>query len=111
MSETPREISLNDAAHRLRGENPPILIDCRETDEFEIVHLAGARLIPMSDFRERFEELIPDRDRELIVYCHHGGRSLRVSDFLRAQGFSRACSMMGGIDGWALNIDSSLPRY
>jgi rhodanese-related sulfurtransferase len=45
------------------------------------------------------------------VHCHHGGRSLRVVRWLREQGFSRAQSMAGGIDQWAVDIDPSLPRY
>ena len=47
----------------------------------------------------------------LIVYCHHGVRSLNVVNWLREQGVSGCQSMAGGIDRWSLQIDPSIPRY
>jgi rhodanese-related sulfurtransferase len=46
-----------------------------------------------------------------VVHCHHGGRSLRVTQWLRNQGFAKVSSLSGGIDEWSLKIDSSVPRY
>jgi rhodanese-related sulfurtransferase len=45
------------------------------------------------------------------VHCHHGGRSLRVTQFLRQRGFAQAQNMAGGIDAWSLRIDPTVPRY
>ena len=88
-----------------------ILIDCREPDEFAIAKIEGAKLLPMSELAERIDELAPYRARQVVIHCHHGGRSLRVANWLRAQGFAQAQSMAGGIDQWAVDIDPNLPRY
>jgi rhodanese-related sulfurtransferase len=88
-----------------------VLLDCREPDEVAVAAISAARLVPMSELRERLAELEHDRERRVIVFCHHGGRSLRVAAFLRQHGFSRAQSMAGGIDEWSLTIDPAVPRY
>jgi rhodanese-related sulfurtransferase len=88
-----------------------LLLDCRETDEHAKVHIRQAKLLPMTEIANRLSEIDSHRDGRIVVHCHHGGRSLRVANFLRAQGFSQAQSMAGGIDQWAVEIDPSLPRY
>jgi rhodanese-related sulfurtransferase len=88
-----------------------LLLDCREPNEWAIVKISGATLLPMSELANRVAELAPFRDRQIVVHCHHGGRSLRVANWLRGQGFSQAQSLAGGIDAWAVEIDPSLPRY
>jgi rhodanese-related sulfurtransferase len=65
----------------------------------------------MSEMAERVGELEPYRDWRIVVHCHHGGRSLRVANWLRGQGFANAQSLAGGIDAWAAEIDPTLPRY
>jgi rhodanese-related sulfurtransferase len=55
--------------------------------------------------------LAAHRDRRIVVHCHHGGRSLRVANWLRGQGFEQAQSMAGGIDAWSTEIDPAVPRY
>ena len=59
----------------------------------------------------RVGELESFKSKEVVVHCHHGGRSLKVANWLRQQGFSKAQSMAGGIDEWAAEIDKSLTRY
>jgi rhodanese-related sulfurtransferase len=86
-------------------------IDCREPDEYEVCRIDGATLLPMSELRDRLAELEPHRAGRIVVHCHHGGRSLRVANFLRQQGYSQAQSMAGGIDGWSERIDPAVPRY
>jgi rhodanese-related sulfurtransferase len=93
------------------SEEAPFLLDCREQDEWETARIEGAELIPMSELQERVSELNPHRSRQVVVYCHHGGRSLRVAHWLRQQGFSSAQSMAGGIDQWAQEIDPDIARY
>ena len=88
-----------------------LLLDCREPDEYAMVNIAGAKLLPMGELAARVEELTPYRDRRIVIHCHHGGRSLRVANWLRGQGFEQAQSMAGGIDEWAVEIDPSLARY
>ena len=88
-----------------------VLIDCREPHEADIVKIGGAVLMPMSQLPSRMSEVESLRGKHLVVHCHHGGRSLRVAQWLRSLGFEDAQSMAGGIDAWAIEIDSSLPRY
>jgi rhodanese-related sulfurtransferase len=88
-----------------------LLVDCREPDEWAIVKIEGAKLMPMSDLADRVGELELYRERLIVIHCHHGGRSLRVANWLREQGFENAQSMAGGIDAWATEIDPTLPRY
>ena len=88
-----------------------VFIDCREQNEYDRVKIEGTILIPMGEIPERISELQQHKDSEIIIHCHHGGRSLSVANWLKAQGFQSALSMAGGIDVWAQEIDSSLPRY
>jgi rhodanese-related sulfurtransferase len=107
----PWEIDVHAVATRLRASDDMLLIDCREPDEYNVVHIEGAELMPMSQLAGRAHELDPQRGRPIVVHCHHGGRSLRVVKWLRDHGFPTAQSMAGGIDAWSLEIDPSKPRY
>lgn len=89
-----------------------LLLDCRTPNEWAMAHVEGATLIPMQDIPARVVELEElAEDREVVVMCHHGQRSLQVTAWLRQQGFEEAMSMAGGIDRWSLEIDPSVPRY
>jgi rhodanese-related sulfurtransferase len=88
-----------------------LILDCRREDEFAISHIAGSTLIPMDQLAARSGELMPHREGRIIIHCHHGGRSLRVAQWLRQQGFSQAQSMAGGIDAWSEQIDPQVARY
>lgn len=92
------------------GERP-LLIDCREQDEWDFCHLPGAELVPLSSFSTKAAALGNGAERGIVVYCHHGMRSLRAATFLRESGFPNAFSMAGGIDGWSREIDPEMPRY
>ena len=105
------EIDCSQVKQKLDAEEKITLIDCREPDEYELVRIDGAWLLPMSQLAERVGELNDYRDKELIVYCHHGQRSLHVARWLAGQGIANVKSMTGGIDQWSLEIDQSLPRY
>ena len=108
---TPIEIDCHGVRAKLAADEDLLLLDCREPSEFEFVHLAGATFLPMGQIPSRIDELEPYREKEIVVYCHLGIRSLEVATWLRKQGFSKAKSMAGGIEAWAQKIDRSLPRY
>jgi len=92
------------------GRNPDlVVIDVREPHEHEIAHIDGAVLIPLGELPDRLGEL--DGHREIVTHCHHGARSLKALEILKAAGFSKVRSLRGGIDAWAVNVDPSLPRY
>lgn len=83
-------------------------LDVRRDDERELVHLGGVH-IPLDQLEARYSELPHDK-LPLIVYCHHGVRSLYATQFLKMHGYD-ALSLRGGIDLWSLEIDPSVPRY
>lgn len=87
------------------------LIDCREPAEFQTASIPGASLLPMSQWAESAPELEKLQGKHVVVLCHHGGRSMRVAQWLRANGFPNAQSMAGGIDAWSQEIDPNVPRY
>lgn len=91
-----------------RGE-PIRLIDIREPHEWDICHLAGARLIPPGEFHERVSEL--DSAEDIVLYCKDGGRSAAALRILMDAGFARAANLEGGLDAWAEQVDSGFPRY
>jgi len=107
----PLEIDVH-AVRSLLDENQDfLLLDCREPTEHSLVNIQAATLIPMGEVAQRVDELVEFRDKRIVVHCHHGGRSLMVTQWLREQGFTQAQNMTGGIDSWSLEIDRSLPRY
>ena len=93
------------------ADHQSLLLDCREQDEYDLVHVADSTLLPMSQLASRVDELDPYRGQEILVLCHHGMRSLQVATWLREQGFANARSISGGIDAWACQVDTSLVRY
>ena len=85
------------------------LIDVRRPDEVEIAKLPYTKWIQMHEFPARLGEL--DKNQEIIVYCHSGARSGRVTQSLRKAGFSKAKNLAGGIEAWSDEIDPSLAKY
>jgi rhodanese-related sulfurtransferase len=96
---------------KLPCEQRPRLIDCREQDELAICQIDGNEWTPLGDFMTAGAALTADSERGVVVYCHHGMRSLRGASILRARGIPQAFSMSGGIDAWSRFIDPELPRY
>lgn len=103
------EISVTELQRRRDAGEDVILLDVREADELATVSIPWAKAIPMGEIPARFGEL--PSDTPIVVMCHHGGRSERVTRFLNANGYENAVNLAGGIDDWAVTIDPSLPRY
>ena len=110
MSELPIEITPAEVSALLKKGEALRLIDVREPAEHAICHIEGATLIPMQTVPQHLAELDSQESR-LVVFCHHGVRSLSVVDWLRRQGVANCQSMSGGIDQWSREIDPSVPRY
>ena len=106
----PLEISVTEAK-RLLDQSPcgVVLIDVREPSEVEIANIRGAEFIPMGQIPAQAHSL--PRDEHLLILCHHGGRSLAVTEYLRAQGYTAVSNIAGGIDAWAAQIEPALRRY
>ena len=92
-----------------RGESFTLL-DVREPWEFETARIQGAKLMPMGDIPSRANQELDPEDH-IVVYCHHGVRSMNVTAWLRQQGFEKAQSMAGGIDTWSRRVDPKVPVY
>ena len=90
-------------------EGAMMLLDVREPEELEQAAIAGAHHIPMRQVPERLGEL--PKDKPIVVFCHAGGRSRRVAQFLAANGFEQVFNLDGGIDAWSLTVDGRVGRY
>jgi rhodanese-related sulfurtransferase len=104
------EITPSEVKELLDRGAPLRLIDVREPGEHDICRIEGARLIPMQSIPEHLNEL-DSADSPIVVFCHHGMRSLSVVDWLRRQGVENCRSMAGGIDLWSVQVDATVPRY
>jgi rhodanese-related sulfurtransferase len=109
MAALPLQIDVQSLHASLQAAEAPFLLDVREPWEFEICALPGAVNLPMGEVPGRLDEL--PRDRPIVVICHHGMRSLQVTNFLRARGFDQAQNLAGGVDSWAQQVDFAMPRY
>jgi rhodanese-related sulfurtransferase len=107
----PLEVDVATVKQLLDGGEDFTLLDCREPSEHQTAHIAGAHLLPMREIPGKLPELEPLRNSRIVVHCHHGGRSLRVTQWLREQGFPHVQNMTGGIDAWSQIVDPKVPRY
>lgn len=103
------EISPKQLQQWLSEKKPFILLDVREQDEVFVAALPDHMHIPMNLIPIRQNE-IPD-DLPIVIYCHHGMRSLQVALYLSENGFDDVYNLSGGIDAWSLMVDPSIPRY
>ena len=106
-----KQISASELAGWLAdpARGKPLLLDVREAWEHETCRIEGSLLMPMGEVPARAGEL--DADADIVVICHHGGRSMQVALFLGKQGFARVHNLAGGVDAWARNVDPSMPTY
>jgi rhodanese-related sulfurtransferase len=112
MPAPPIEVDPQEVQRRIDSGEKLHLIDVREPFEFAQAKIEGATLIPMRAVPGELQGLEARSDEgTLIVYCHHGVRSLNVVNWLREQGLEACQSMAGGIDAWSLRVDPSVPRY
>lgn len=103
------QVAPEEVRDRLKKGDSLVLLDVREPVEHAICKLPNSRLIPLGQLPDRVNEL--DSAQDIIMYCHHGVRSLQATQFLREAGFKRVWSMKGGIEAWSERIDSAVPRY
>ncbi len=93
------------------SENEFLLLDVRESDEFDTAHISGARLIPLGVLESRLHELANWKERRVVVHCHTGARSAKACALLCDAGFREVSNLTGGIEAWSLTVDPSVPRY
>jgi rhodanese-related sulfurtransferase len=103
------EISVFELKRRRDAGEPLVLLDVREPDELALASISDAVTIPMGEIPARCAELpagVP-----IVVMCHGGVRSARVTSYLNANGYDDAVNLAGGIDAWSELIDPGVPRY
>jgi len=106
----PDEVTVQEMKRAL--ENPGLgikVIDVREPDEYEIAHIDGVPMLPLSQLGQRFTELDPNQ--QYYIHCKMGGRSMKALHFLRQQGYKYLKSVKGGITSWSDEIDHTVPKY
>ncbi len=111
MLETHPDVQLSPAALAalLEQDNPPVLLDVRDAEEFAIAKLPGGQLLTPKLLDEVHNHW--PKDRDIVTYCHHGIRSMNMAVSLIGEGFKNVRSLAGGIDAWALEVDSTVVRY
>jgi|SRR5581483_6431858 len=102
----PRELSQHLAAGR-----PVCLVDVRQPWEHQLAALSGSTLIPLNELSQRAGEIHAPADGLVVIYCHHGVRSLSAAAYLERLGIQNVRSLAGGIDAWSCEIDPAMPRY
>lgn len=88
-----------------------LLLDVREQNEYNIANIPSARLIPLSALQTRVEELKGLEDKEIVVHCKLGGRSMQACQFLESLGFKNLANLSGGIIAWSDQVDPAVPKY
>ncbi|MBZ5577242.1 MAG: rhodanese [Acidobacteriia bacterium] len=101
---TPEEIQ-----QRLQNGEDLLLVDVREPEEIAIAALPEVLVCPMSRAADWVDRL--PKDQALVLFCHHGIRSMRVALALAERGHRNLTNMTGGIDRWSTNVDPGVPRY
>ena len=105
------QIEPRELARRLDAGESVRLLDVREPEEHALAALPDSLLIPLGELPLRLDELDEWREDPVVIYCHHGIRSLHALAILRRAGFHRLENLRGGIDRWSLEVDPRVPRY
>ncbi|HEV2136911.1 MAG TPA: molybdopterin-synthase adenylyltransferase MoeB [Terracidiphilus sp.] len=102
------QMSVQELKQRMDAGDDIFVLDVREPFEYQIANIGGT-LIPMNTIPARLGEI--DRNREIVVHCAVGGRSQRVAEFLKQNGYEKVANLAGGIKAWSEQIDPSVPKY
>jgi rhodanese-related sulfurtransferase len=103
------QLEAKDLQSMLGDQQPPMVLDVREPWELKVCTLPNITHIPMRDIHARIGEL--DKQKRIVVLCHHGVRSQFVANFLAQQGYAHIFNLRGGIDAWAKTIDPAMATY
>ena len=98
------------ARELLAGDDPPLLVDIREFDEWAEGKIPGAIHIPRGNLESRIENAAPDKSRAIVLYCAQGNRTVFGAKTLGELGYTDVVSMAGGYTDWKRNgFDTELP--
>jgi rhodanese-related sulfurtransferase len=104
------QISAKEVGERIARGEKFLLVDVREPWEYDLCRIEGAKLVPLGTIPASLNALL-DTEDDVVLYCHHGMRSLDAAVWLRQQGVETAKSMAGGIERWSIDVDPNVPRY
>jgi len=104
------EVTPLELQRRLKQGDPLILLDVREHWEASIARIQGSVLIPLAELDSRIDDEA-DREDEIVVYCHHGMRSMEAAMTLWHLGFENVKSLAGGLARWSDQVEPDLSRY
>ena len=102
------EMSAGELTVRLASEAPPIILDVRTPREYAAGHLPGAINVPHKALPDKLAEILAFGDREVVLYCERGKRSVMATAVLREAGFSSIWHLQGHMVGWR---DQGLPEH
>lgn len=105
------EIDVQTVKAKLDAGEEFLLLDCREQDEWDRIRIEGATFIPMGEVATRVEEISEYKDKPVVVYCRSGRRSEVITNQLTELGFTDVKNMVGGINKWAREIDTTMSPY
>jgi len=103
------QITVHDLKEKMDKGEKFVLVDVRNQNELDICKFDNALHIPLHLLTVRYTEL--PQDAEIILTCHHGGRSMQAAHFLVNQGYRNVSNLVGGIDAWASHIDPNMAKY
>lgn len=103
------EIAPREVQQLLAGGEEFLLVDVREPWEHDAARIDGSVLIPLREIPGYLSRLASAGP--IVLYCHHGIRSLDAAAWLRSQGIGSARSMAGGIERWSMEVDPRVPHY
>jgi rhodanese-related sulfurtransferase len=91
------------------GREPPLVVDVREPWELGICRIADSQHVPLGQLPAAVNAL--PRERDIVLVCHHGRRSMHAAIWLRNAGFGRVHNLAGGVAAWSNDVDPTMPRY
>jgi rhodanese-related sulfurtransferase len=105
------QISVREFADKLAAGERVYLLDVREPEEHAFASVPNSTLIPLGELHGRTTEVEPPAGALVVVYCHHGVRSLTGAFLLQQAGIGPVASLAGGIDAWSREVDATVPKY
>ena len=98
------QITAEDAKKIMDSGEEHIILDTREQDEFDEGHIPGAILIPYTEIENKAEEILPDKEEMILVYCRSGRRSKIAAESLAKLGYTNV-KEFGGIIDWPYEVE------
>ena len=95
-----KEIEVLELKKKLDNGDKMYFIDCRELQEWNEGHIEGASLLPLSEFQQKYESVLKEKDAKIVMQCRSGKRSMDACMFLLSKGYSDLNNLEGGILAW-----------